>query len=344
MKIIPLHETSLLQIPEKTHLYSLDTFLQYTPKMAATVSGSPPNFFEIMGNSLPALIGEIPNPTRNVTLSFQQIRKALRDISLVYQTKLGRYDVRTNWKDPANRCAYVFLYFSKHSHLVYKALLVNRMFFDMSWLMRREIKVCSIGGGPGSDIAGVIAFLNRLNYEPTLQCSVLDLFPEWQLTWQDIKAQMPPSNVGRLDVQYRQFDMTKGPPFARDISNLLRNADLVTFVKSFSTVSVESSVHTIVLPSIMKALQPGAFILFIDNSVNQVANASFKIIAQKAGFNVLYQFDHNIKLTLPATGLVLGFSSGECFDYRPLRSCSVIIYLLQKPSASSPLMNSCLPY
>ena len=304
--------------------------------MTSLITGTPPNFFEVIGNSLPALLREIPNDFKGhfaKLFNLLQIRIALRTISSVYQTQLGSNEIRCDWKDPVFRCAYVFLYFVKHSHLVYDSLLENRLFFDVLWALRKHqrggtIRVCSIGGGPGSDIAGVMAFLKAINYEQDLRCSVLDYYPEWRSTWEGIQKQIPRSKIKTVDVQYLRFDMTDDRSFTRTVMDTLNDADLVTFVKSFSTVSTVSSVYTSVLPNIMKALESGTFLLFIDNTGNKTANTLFKTIAKKCGLFLLNEKVYNERLSKPAPSNVDDLSA--FFDYKPLRRCRVTMYLFLK--------------
>ena len=72
------------------------------------------------------------------------MHEAIRVISDTYKTKLS-LDVRPNWEDPAFRCAYVYLYFLKHSSLVgswtvlvdYVILMlkVKKCYFTIYWII-----------------------------------------------------------------------------------------------------------------------------------------------------------------------------------------------------------------
>ena len=284
-----------------------------------------PNFFITMANSLPALLGQIPNSEYDHESPLIRVHAALRAISFAYRNK-SRTSQRNDWQNPANRCAYVFLYFVKNSHLVYDALIENRYCFHNLMTQRREIKVCSIGGGPGSDIAGVIAFLDRMNYRKSMECVVMDLYPIWESTWHQIRRQLPPSKLQHFNSRYEYFDMTKKPSYCH-VANILSHADLVTFVKSFSNVYKVPSAKT-TMTTIMESLHLGAIVLYIDNSSNRDANLLFIRIAHEAGLRVLHAFVHNDPLRLPATESVRNFS--DIFDFKPLRTCCVTIYLLRK--------------
>ena len=288
--------------------------------------GAYPNLFQIVGDSIPELLARIPGMGNEQR--FSEVREALRITSLVYKTQMSNNSVRIPWSNPIYQCAYVFLYFVKHSNLVYEALYSNSHHFEPVWRQLRDIQVCSIGGGPGSDIAGVIAFLEGTTFGVALRCSVLDLYPQWENAWNAIARNLV-SRLNPVYVSYHRFNLVETASFTWDNLQRISNANLVTFVKSFSTVSREQSVYFQVLPHIMNAVKPGGFVLFIDNSAADVQNEIFKQIAQDCGLRVLHETVSDTTLALCSSTNMENYS--RVFDYKPMRSCSVTVYLMQKP-------------
>ena len=248
------------------------------------------NLFQLIGEALPELLDRVRS--YNDEHRWSQVRKSLRLISDVYKTQMHDNEIRIDWRFPVFQCAYVFLYFVKHSHLVYEAMSYNHHHFEPVWRQLRDIQVCSIGGGPGSDIAGVIAFLEGTTFGVALQCSVLDLYPQWEYSWNAIFRNLP-SRLSRIDVGYHRFNLLDINSLTVDNLHRINTADLITFVKSFSTVSTESSVYCRVLPLIMKVIKQGGFVLFIDNSAADSHNKIFMRIALECGLRVLHEKVHD---------------------------------------------------
>ncbi|XP_072025474.1 uncharacterized protein [Amphiura filiformis] len=285
--------------------------------------------FQVIGNSLPQLLERIPTITQE-----EEVRDALKQTSAIYKYNLHDSHVRISWSDPVYQCAYVFLYFVRHSNLVYEIMYLNSHHFNSTWKYHSEINVCSIGGGPGTDIAGVVAFLEDpgVDIGSDLRCVVLDLFPEWESSWDCIAPNLPFSRLNSVDVKYVHFDLLQKPSGTN--SRNIESADLITFVKSFSTVNTDSRVWE-VLSDIMKVLKPGAFILFIDNARAEEYNSLFKEFAQSWGLDVLYDITSEFPLSLCTTLNMEKYS--KLFDYKPMRRCSVTVYLMQKPLRNAPM-------
>ena len=279
-------------------------------------------FFQAIVDSIPKLLAHIS--AENDEEKYKQVSKILRGTS-------GHYR-KLRWEEATNQCAYVFKFFVKHSHLVYESMYRQSHHFDSAWKHLKEIKLCSIGGGPGSDVAGVVEFLEGTSFGGSLYCNVLDLFPEWANAWKAISPNLA-SRLNPINVGYHRFNMVDETSCSAANRRRVSSADLVTFIKSFSTVcSVESNVKQLylkVLPYIMNCIKPGGFVLFIDNSCNAQFNAIFKEIALQCGLRVL--LEDVAKSTFP--GRIPTNIEPYCkkFHYRPMLRCKVTVYLLQKP-------------
>ena len=118
-------------------------------------------FRSLLTNVLDELLDQVDG----IPLSkFEKVKQSLRNISHNYRMCLSQpYSLfRSDWDDSANRCAYVFLYFIHHCYLVYISLHQYLPEISTNW-QYKDLKVCSIGGGPGSDLVGLTRFLDDNN-------------------------------------------------------------------------------------------------------------------------------------------------------------------------------------
>ncbi|XP_033631583.1 uncharacterized protein LOC117293390 [Asterias rubens] len=283
-------------------------------------------FRELLGKVFNDLLEQVPDPAPSLRLD--SVKTSLRSISLLYRKGLCRpsQSERSNWNDAAKRCAYFFLYFTHHCYLVYVSLQQVR---PVSWKNKSMMKVCSIGGGPGSDLVGVTKFLRDANRFPSslLQCLVLDLFPNWKLTWDAIYPNLPDD----FHVTYKRCDLVRDTILPSDVLSFIRDVDLLTLVKSYSAVSAffrTAPYRRELLRSILDELKHGCLVLFIDNEyedddfeeVFASSSDAFELVADFSG-----------KASSPHGGYY-GLISYYCslFDYKPMRSCNVIIKVFRK--------------
>ena len=136
--------------------------------------------FEVVQKVLDATYAEIPGdaPTRDAAIS-----AALRTMSDQYKTNLlssGGPD----FSDPATRFAYVFLYVPAHSHWLYELITWSdeaKSIFDA-----QRLRMTCLGGGPGSDLVGVLKYMSKFDKAPAVFCEIVDGCRQWKQTWSDL--------------------------------------------------------------------------------------------------------------------------------------------------------------
>ena len=173
---------------------------------------------------------------------------------------------------------------------------MHRLLTIFTWLLLftgNRIRVCCVGGGPGSEIIGLVHFLRSIYRDASLTCHVLDKFPvSWMNIWKIIQPSLPPS----VSATYLPLDITSPGVFDFRVAHAIRYADIVTFLKSVSPVvaflknqrvwqqspsirqygrirtpygryydpfmPAQSPRGTI--PDILSSLKPGALVIYID--------------------------------------------------------------------------------
>ncbi len=285
-------------------------------------------FRSLLTKIIGALLSKVENRQQ-----YQQVTNSLRSISATYRSKLGLADAasRPNWDNPANRCAYVFLYFMKHCHLVFLSLqsLQRESFFTPWSTNGKNLRICSLGGGPGSELVGMVTFLRENDLCPIsrLKCTILDVFPSWKETWDSIHEHIPELPA----VDYIECDLVHHSKLQAPVVDAVKNADIVTMVKTFSSISAFMRIDDGAqrMQTIFREMKTGALLLFIDN---ENAGKSWEFLSsfvQTAGMNILYNWSG--KTVMPSrkySATIRKFSSRV--DFKPMRFCKIRVVLLQK--------------
>ncbi|XP_071788557.1 uncharacterized protein [Asterias amurensis] len=259
-----------------------------------------------------------------------------QSISYTYRKGLRRLGRKVDWRDNCYRGVYVHRFFALHSYLVYQSLhsaLADKKYLTEAWNNEPCFRVCCIGGGPGSDALGLTKFLRDTGLVPTnrLECTILDYYQQWEDTWKKITESN--ANVEFPPMTYFSRDMTRG---SADLSILdkIRSADIVSFVKFFSTVAaaiLADATRGNLLREVFRELKPGALVFYIDNIFGD-EHGEFKKIAYSGGVTDVLFEKIFFPISLPVTERSVSSKSFDAaIQVAPLLSCSVTVMLLRKP-------------
>ncbi|XP_038057139.1 uncharacterized protein LOC119728812 [Patiria miniata] len=299
-------------------------------------------FRRVLTDILEDLVNKVPND--GYTSNTEIVKQSLREISNLYKhgLRFSNSGLRTDWNEPANRCAYVFLYLMHHCYLVYGSLQYSDE-VTRSWRNRSSLKVCSIGGGPGSDLVGLTTFLRVHGiFPPSLECLVLDLYPNWKDTWDTIYNHLPDA----FSVTYCRCDLVKDTQLHTRDLQFIKQADIITMSKSFSAVSAfyrADPSKGAFLRDVLQQTKPGCFVLFIDNEYSGCTQFQ-RDFASRAGMDLVFEFRG--KPTFPKGAYSFTIRKhNSLFDFSPMRSCDVTIQLFRKKGAvqSRQAVNSAVP-
>ncbi|XP_038055865.1 uncharacterized protein LOC119727863 [Patiria miniata] len=286
-------------------------------------------FRRILTDILEELVNKVPD---RYTSNTEIVKQSLRKISNWYKNGLrfANSDLRSDWNDPANRCAYAFLYLMHHCYLVYGSLQYSDE-VTRSWRNRSSLKVCSIGGGPGSDMVGLTTFLrNKGIFPPSLECLVLDLYPNWKDTWDTIYTHLPET----FTVTYHRCDLVRDTRLHTRDLQFIKQADIITLSKSFSAVSAfyrANHAKGAFLRDVLQQTKPGCFVLYIDNDCGGCTQFQ-RDFASRAGMDLVFEFRG--KPTFPKGAYSYTIRKyHNLFEFSPMRSCDVNIQLFRKKGA-----------
>jgi hypothetical protein len=187
-----------------------------------------------------------------------------------------------DFSDAATRFGYVFSYVMAHGHWLHELAGMEpsiKKIFE-----RGRARVCCIGGGPGSDIVGLLKFLDENDIECKLFCEIIDGCEAWKATWSDVAYVMDLD--GSLHTDYVIHDV--GDEQSWHAISQIEKADVITlsfFISEIFHIDAGKKAKKY-LNTMLGRAKEGAVVLVNDNFTKGV----YKLIdevASECGFETL---------------------------------------------------------
>lgn len=175
-----------------------------------------------------------------------------------------RSDAAIDYRDPAIRFAYVYSYVTANANLVFQQIQQQtslRNLFDLP-----ELGVTCLGGGPGSDLLGLLKYMAAANKRPTLICNICDREPSWSDTWNNVSAKAIPGFS--ISVSYLNHDAMDAATWAT--TGYLRSI-LFTAVYFLSDLVGQREKAEPYLWNVMTRARHGSLFLFVDRDEPSIA-------------------------------------------------------------------------
>jgi len=181
--------------------------------------------FQVVKTVLDDLYHHIPATSDEE--KYEQIRNELARLSSYYQSLENNYD-GIDYSDVVTRFAYIYNYVTAHANIVFE--LIQEHDCMKSLFKRDSLTVSCIGGGPGSDILGILKFMERWQRSPSLHCSLYDREALWGEVWSDLSKKVDSTH---LNLYFQSLDVTerKSVQYSK-----LFNAELFTMIYFMSEV------------------------------------------------------------------------------------------------------------
>ncbi|GFS50713.1 uncharacterized protein TNCV_2042661 [Trichonephila clavipes] len=193
---------------------------------------------------------------RKYHVNSADIRTGIQNMKEVYKPGAGNLSSETldvaNYDDPAHRIAYLHKYAPLHTALV--ADMVRKAIYEHPKLFYDFIinfgcaKICSLGGGPGSDVIGVLAVLSEIFGLIQVSATVIDCMPEWKQTFYALIKELRYGNYGILGEsvteQYFEWSYMGNNLLGKmtnQVNNAIQSANLVTMVKFVSAAACKDT-------------------------------------------------------------------------------------------------------
>ena len=179
--------------------------------------------------------------------------------------ELGKEDREPiDYRNPATRFAYVYKYTAAHGDYVVQALEAARNEVGSNLFTGEALRLSCIGGGPGSDVVGVLRYLSEHSREPVkkLTCYLLDGEQGWADTWTEVGDSME-EELG-MNVNFQKLDVTD--PESWSAQKRFLKANLFTLSYFVSEVySMDTGAITKFWKKMFDEASSGALFLYVDN-------------------------------------------------------------------------------
>lgn len=161
-----------------------------------------------------------------------------------------------NYNDPAHRCAYLHKYAPLHTALVSDMLgkSMQQLRFILSEILddTGRIEVCSLGGGPGCDVLGVISVLSAELGFFQLSATIIDCMEKWRHTFGAIVKELRSADYGFMSdfVQPQYFSWNYIGhnllgKMSNDVNKAIQGANLITMVKFVSAAACKDTAEMV---------------------------------------------------------------------------------------------------
>lgn len=219
----------------------------------------------------------------------QQIAAAIRDLSSTYATVLTQGG--PDFANPVIRFAYVYMYVPAHAHWVSELIQWSR---DVQQIFESDkVRIACIGGGPGSDLVGILKYLDERGGEmPGIFCEIADGCELWKRTWAEVAFALD-RNV-RLVTDY--VTQLVGDPNVWTHPSQFEKSDLLSMSFFVSEIAHLGDAAWDYIEEVLKRAKPGAVLLFNDNNDSRFyqrfdeisACAGWQVLRSEAGTRKIY--------------------------------------------------------
>ncbi|KAG8197126.1 hypothetical protein JTE90_011289 [Oedothorax gibbosus] len=211
----------------------------------------------------------------------ERIRAAIQNMKEVYMPnplwQANPALTVADYNDPSHRCAYLHKYAMCYTGMVCDllqgAISESNDIYELI-NSKRRLRLCSLGGGPGTDVLGSLAAIFACCQYIPCSVSVLDFYAQqWKITFDMLIKEL------RSGVSHGLKEMVSAPQFKYEFmyANLLSDvetnpqvrqivsaADIITMVKFISAAACQATSRMV--QAVFNSMQPGAMLIFIDNA------------------------------------------------------------------------------
>lgn len=218
------------------------------------------------------VLDELYEETKKMHASEVATDKAIIDkmnyLSKKYTQLTDKSSTVIDYKDSATRFAYVYKYVASHAdylNQILRALINDKDKALKEVFMQESLRVSCIGGGPGSDIVGMLKYLLSLDKQNNrVICYLCDQEQAWADSWTEIGEQMSSESFS-LNTNFQQLDVTNSESWKYQKKFL--DADIFTLSYFVSEVSrFDAKDVNEFWDTLFSKAKKGSVFIFVDNA------------------------------------------------------------------------------
>jgi hypothetical protein len=236
------------------------------------------NCFSLVKNVLDETYAQIPG---NESERDELIKSKLEYLQRQYEGLFKGNKV--DYSDYATKFAYIYKYVTCHANCVLQILKQNQGTIKVQG---SEVNLACLGVGPGSDVLGIIKYLNngqKLN-SFKLKFNLFDRDKTWEDYWEIISQKVKDSkNIGFLP--YHEFDILNPDNLSSNV-DIFQKADIFTMSYFMSEVFTYCNQPKEYFDKLFSQAKSGSYFLFIDNNSPQYYQL-FDDLAKAHNVNIL---------------------------------------------------------
>lgn len=199
-----------------------------------------------------------------------------------------------DYENPFCRMAYIYMNVAVHAHLVERAITA---FPQIERVLRGkidahdELRVCALGGGPGSELLGLVGYLEGLKFRGRtayLDFLLIDRIKEWDESWHALKHSVDKQLAIKFGRDRSTWPVSVSRSFLPlDVTSVADFENFVTrfggtdiFILSYLVSELKTSVVDFeeVLHLLVAKANDGALLLFIDRDEREVRETVLQIV------------------------------------------------------------------
>ncbi|MEQ8818810.1 MAG: hypothetical protein RLY93_01090 [Sumerlaeia bacterium] len=232
--------------------------------------------FQLIQKALDDLYPKIPGSdlVKDVT-----INNCLKLLQHEYKNLAHVGRVPIDYRRPEMRFAYIYKYTTAHSDYINKIIPRSSLakLFD-----RDTLKIACVGGGPGSDLIGILKYMILFGNSAKVTFYLYDKEPLWGESWAEIGTHL--DDNFRIYPIFQPIDILNSSDW-RDRS--FSNIDLYTFSYFISEIYYNRTVAKNFFKHILTQAKVGAQVLYVDNNDKAGSFVSFmKEVLAEVGFEI----------------------------------------------------------
>lgn len=189
------------------------------------------------------------------------ITKELETLSTEYANLANARAKPIDYSDPLKRFAYIYKYTVAHADYIMQLIQGEKALRDL--LIQDTVEVACLGGGPGSDLLGVLKYMMQADVKETrLTCYIFDKERAWGDSWSDVARLL--KAPFRVYPVFQQMDATESATWV-GYQKFLRS-DLFTLSYFLSEVWKIKARAEPFFDHCMSRMARGSMMLFVDNN------------------------------------------------------------------------------
>ncbi|XP_067120932.1 uncharacterized protein [Centruroides vittatus] len=236
------------------------------------------------------------------TLNNEDIEEAVQNIRDIYKNiRNTRCLPAINYNESRFRCAYVYYFAGCHTSSLVSELSKfsyqhNNKYQEMMLYCRSSLNVCSLGGGPGCDLVGLLYaryFSGGIVYTSEIRCTVVDLFGGWGESLEHVRQSFL-NTIGSVYQKMKVFEFNLlesnlcNPQVEPGVKKAIREAHIITMVKFVSIIPSKKYENMKCLKRIFTFMKRRSFIIYLDNLQGDLYD---KVVeeAENCGLNMIWR-------------------------------------------------------